>query len=1491
MMLKKLLTLSLIFFCSSYLLTAQQRSFSTELHVFIDELYNHVAKNGQEEVVKEADKFKQAWTQNLLDDNEKKAIRDICEDMLLKKLTVSPYFELFITTINFYLANGIDKSVLTQWQQINTKLLASNVRQYLAFLETAKMLFAENILYVRDNQKWYADNNKFELIYDGRVAIKFGYLTLSAEAFIDKMQIFDTEGVFYPDKAEWIGKNGRVFWSRVGTPQEEASCKLTNYRIDFKSGGYTADSAYLRYPKYFAGDVLGQLSDKISFTTSHEQLQNASYPAFVSYKGNVKIDKIVGDLAVYEGGFSLLGKGITGDNIHSDPVTITLLFKKKPQVILQSSAFKIQDQVVVSLRTNVTILVDSGRNITHPSVEIRYDFGKRELRINKGSEGLMQMAFQDDYHNVEIDVDRIIWKQDLPYIEFDNVSKDKSAFIESGDYYKEFRYEKVQGVLQYNPLFRVRDYSIKTRQRKFSVNDYAAYYKSKPDNLKPQLIDLADDGFIIYDNKTDSIEPRPRLFNYVNNHLKLRDYDVIRMSSVIAAKPNVSLNLNSLDLSVEGVPKFIISDSQNCIAVPNEQRLLIKKDRDMVFGGVVRAGKVDFYSKEFNFKYNPFMITNTHFDSMVLYYPDETSRALRKVQSVLSDLYGTLEFDYPKNKSGLKKQDYPDYPIFTSERGSKVHYEYANTHNFIYKKESFYFEVDPFRITNLNNFTAADLKLPGTFISADIFPDFRYELTIQPDYSLGFVKQVSLPMYKNKGKGDMTLSLSNLGLYGSGTINYLGSVSKSESFLMLPNETKANTETFDLPEQGKYPLVAGREVGLHWLPYKDKMLLKNNADAFEVFKMKYAFNGTLTLAPKALSGNGKLQWDEAEFLSENMVYGTNKVDADTSSIRIYSVNPEVFAFNADNMQSHIDFTKRTGDFKANTENHMTYMPLNKYGTTLSEFKWKMDPKRMEMKPNPKFASTKPLFLSTHKDQDSLSFESSFADFDLNEYVIYIEKIPHIDIADSRVFPNKGKATVRTEANMDKLDSAAILANKLDKFHDIKHAGVKIFGKNNIRAAGEYTYLTKLGEQHTIQMDSIKIDRDKHLVGVGYITDSQSFYLDVKIQYKGYAKIVSTEKPITYFGYIKPDLNFDFVRQHWIKFKGPMDAQDVLIDVADARNSDDRKMLSGLFVAPDSVHIYPMLFGMKSRYSDAEVTLDSGVLYYDHKTGDVVVGSPEKLFQKEEKGNVIRFNDKKGTIQTEGHYDLSLNVKKGFKAGFGGRSNWKTTDTTYQFNWSFFMDFPLPKEAVERMSQMAQNPDFGKPASVKTQAFVENLTAFYPTLQDAKSTMDRVQNAGVLNSESVVATSGFFQTLGDVKDKVQEVFDANLYIREVANRKPEKAQFVVANSNWYFDNKNNAFVCNGAIDIASMNGVNVNKTFGAIVVVDKKRSGDDVHIYIEFSPNDYVYFNYVRGVMYVWSTDEKLNTTILEKGEKISNDEFSLRRGTPRSIDKLLRRFD
>ena len=146
----------------------------------------------------------------------------------------------------------------------------------------------------------------------------------------------------------------------------------------------------------------------------------------------------------------------------------------------------------------------------------------------------------------------------------------------------------------------------------------------------------------------------------------------------------------------------------------------------MSFGGKVTAGKFDFYAKDFNFDYFNFEISSDKIDEMVIFTKDLSGKpGLIAVKSVLRDINGTLEIDKSNNKSGL--ESFPEYPRFTSKKGAIIAYDKKSIHNGVYDKDKFRFEVDPFTVENIDNFTTAELSFPGTFVTGGIIPNFKYE--------------------------------------------------------------------------------------------------------------------------------------------------------------------------------------------------------------------------------------------------------------------------------------------------------------------------------------------------------------------------------------------------------------------------------------------------------------------------------------------------------------------------------------------------------------------------------------------------------------------------------------------------------------------------------------------------------------------------------------------------------------------------------------------
>jgi hypothetical protein len=132
----------------------------------------------------------------------------------------------------------------------------------------------------------------------------------------------------------------------------------------------------------------------------------------------------------------------------------------------------------------------------------------------------------------------------------------------------------------------------------------------------PVLIDLANKGYIAYDIEDELVTVKPRLMEHILASAGKIDYDVLQFNSNSEDGVNGTINLLNNDLALKGVSRIILSDSQDVKIFPAEKLVTIKKDRDFTFGGMVKAGKLSFYGKEYYFHYKAFTIDLLNVDSV-----------------------------------------------------------------------------------------------------------------------------------------------------------------------------------------------------------------------------------------------------------------------------------------------------------------------------------------------------------------------------------------------------------------------------------------------------------------------------------------------------------------------------------------------------------------------------------------------------------------------------------------------------------------------------------------------------------------------------------------------------------------------------------------------------------------------------------------------------------------------------------------------------------
>ncbi|MFT7592431.1 MAG: hypothetical protein ACI9UJ_002368, partial [bacterium] len=1357
---------------------------------------DHVKKLKDKDVEKTFETFKLQWESGVYTEDQEGVVIRLAEYMALKKFKIKPDFELYMRTLiaGKDSNSNVSEEKFDSWLQNQYKLIKKSRRAYLIVLETSYGLFKSRTLYTDQSKNWRFSKTDYQFEYSGdEVFLNLINVDLICHGPDDSLIVRETSGKYNILSNQWEGNKGLIDWERVGISAVKAFAEFERYKIDMTSPGLKIDTVLFQYQGVLDGKIMGSLEDKVSARTIHREGDNfneSRYPKFISFNDDLTIKSFEDGNIVFKGGFAMDGYRMQGRGSKENKAIFEFYYEDKLIVEAKANVFTISGGKIASLQTEITIFTDSGE-IYHPRVQLTFDEKDKRLALLRGQKGIEQAPFFDSDHNIEIMVDQIIWKMEEPKIDFDMIINEERALFLSKNYFKEFNYEKITrgNMMRYHPIDKLYRFYMTERTKTLRLSDYAMFVDSKKENLYPQVIGLANEGFIYYDTETEEIEIKEKLLNYYKNHWKLADYDILRFSSVIAGKANATLNLVNYDLEVQGVRAFQFSDSQYVIAYPREQFVRIKNNRRLQFDGKVTAGRFDFFGEQFDFSYENFTITSEKIDSLKLWFPDTINQKfLIPVKSVLRDIHGTIYIDKSNNKSGLT--DYPEYPRFVSTARSVIAYDKKNIHNGTYKKDAFRFEVDPFDIDSLDNFTIAGLKFPGNFVSGGILPEFRYEASIMKDYSLGFTRANppgGYTMYEGKGHGDIDISMSEEGFYAKGKIDYEGAKIESNKILMTPDSTNAEVERYQIARSEKYPRLIANDVLSHWLPKKDKMYINTQNHEVDIFDDGQVFEGNLLQTPNKLSGNGELRWDNAVLASADMRFNPIHADADVSDIRIGDVDAGMISFVSTNVRSHIDFEKRTGDFKANEMGHLTQFPYNQFASKMDEFKWDMDKKTILLTPTGRQKQEEYVFKSQKASQHGLIFQSTKALFDMNDGTIYAEEVPYIDIADSRIFPADGKVTIEKDAVLRPLEKAKLLANRENKYHELYDCKLRVEGRLSVSGNGYYVYKDKYQTGQVVYFDKMRVMQDTSTIQAsGYVADTLGFTISPKIGYKGTIDLSSKEQFLSFKGFVKPLHQYQYIVSQWFRYLDQPDPTNIIVNASEPRNSDRRKLNIGISLSPnDSVSVYPNFFGSKYSFTDQDITIDTGVFFYDELNSAFVVGDSNKLINGALRGNTLSFSDNSESIRAEGEFDFGLNLHENFNAITVGEAVKEREDSTFMYKTLMALDMELPEECWTRM-----------------------LEIFSEKSGDAPS----------IKVDDPIVKRNIAELVEDEK-KYQKVVEELVSFGEIKQIEELKKDFLITNLEFYYSHTLNAFVSKTPIDIASIYGKQINSQFKSYVIIE------------------------------------------------------------------------
>jgi hypothetical protein len=1318
--------------------------------------------------------------------------------------------------------------------------LLRNIDQWLAL---SLSLLEDNIFYSSNYITWKVSTPSYTFYTDETMKVLFEDVTVACYAGRDFIQIMDASGTIDPLTLLWTGTSGKVTWDRVGMADTEIYALLGNYQINLKSPSYSVDSAVLYYPALLGDRVLGRLEDKVTVV---KDIASTKYPQFMSYKNIYEIEEFVPGIR-YRGGLSVEGASLVGSGVKGAPAVLEISSNDTLRIRAESHRVLMDTRQIRSPHTTLSIYC-GGDSIFHPDLVLSYDVAKETLRLNKSEDFTSQGPYSDSYHGIDMNFDELVWRRGdhqmhLQALQGSSIGR---ATFESNTFFNFDFFMGLQGMDYEHPLVQLAAYSNMLQGRTFNSGPYASYVGYPEYQVKHQLMALSKLGFVYYDDETSMITLRQKIFDYLDASMKKRDYDVIRFNSRTEGIRNAELDLGTRDLIIRGIPVIFLSDSQNVRLVPKDNSITMKRNRSFQFDGVVDAGLFRFRGENFFFSYDSFKIAMRSIDTLQLsVYTGEYSEfgdpILTRIDNAIEHMTGDLLIDDPNNKSGL--QSYPQYPTFTSNENSFIYFDSPEIQNGVYKRNEFYFELQPFTIDSLDNFRPEAIAPRGIFTSAGILPPLEMEMSLRDDNSLGFYMQTpeeGIDLYGGEGRFFNDIEMSSRGLHGYGSFDYLTSTTWSDDFLMHPDSMMARSRRFLVRERTQateFPYVENTETNVKLLPGRDVMELTRIRETFRIFNDSVHHAGNLALKPTGLTGNGITALTEARLESELFRYGSRSIQSDSAGVQLRGSGLEDFSLLTDNVSIYVDMDDRTGRFMANGDRTRVEMPYNLYETYLDRMTWHMDEGTVNLSQQKEvpgnvvdigidsLRTSGPTYTSVHPRQDGLHFVAPLATYDYRSRKLHAHSVPFIESGDAYVFPDSGEVNIGYQATMELLEDAKVLASRVNRKHLLYRASISVKGARDYSGSGYYDYRDAFGNSYRIWFEKIWVDTSRVTRGSGTVDGEDPFMLSPFFDFKGEARLSATSPNLTFDGGVRlvHDCN---IGKSWLRFTAEIDPADIRIPVGEQMlNTDLNKIFAGSLITRDSAHIYSTFLSGRKDYFDANITDASGILVHDPDRESYMIASERKLADSTLPGPYLRLETNHCLLYGEGPIDLTLNYGQ-VKIQAAGNAVHRISQDEFSAHLVLGLDFFFSPEALKVMGgEIDSLPDL-EPV---------DLTRHHYQL----AMRDLLGEDMARSLERQLALTGAYE-------EIPPQWQHTIFFNDL----PLK-----------WNQQTRSFRYRGKVGIGNIGNIQVNKKVDAYIELVERGSGDVFDIYMQANRNTWYYIAYSPGGLQVLSSNRKFNEIV------------------------------
>ena len=245
------LATALLLLLGLYLLRAADnrklRSFSEDPTLFPEELFSLFQDSKANKKAQEAEvaTFANIWLAPRVSDSARLEVLELSNVMLRTVRQDPEYFAQWHTILDHYLRDSI--------RSVEYPLLLNMLRHVLALPRSAASeqrryihefwhFLQEGELRRTNNHRWRVAPAQMQVSFEPELHYDFKGVDLICQRDQDSIAIAKTSGTYYPLRSEWVGREGKVYWTRHNFAPANVNVTLASYKLQTTESAYVADS-------------------------------------------------------------------------------------------------------------------------------------------------------------------------------------------------------------------------------------------------------------------------------------------------------------------------------------------------------------------------------------------------------------------------------------------------------------------------------------------------------------------------------------------------------------------------------------------------------------------------------------------------------------------------------------------------------------------------------------------------------------------------------------------------------------------------------------------------------------------------------------------------------------------------------------------------------------------------------------------------------------------------------------------------------------------------------------------------------------------------------------------------------------------------------------------------------------------------------------------------------------------------------------------------